>query len=672
MARLEMKKMRICALKKYRQPLLEELQRAGMIQLVDEPLPEEGPFEKADTQEERSEYERSAQSCRQALEVLDQYAPEKTSMLSSLEGRTALAPEEWQKRAAERQKLEEVARRLVSLSKQVSESHSQEGKLAAAAAGLEPWLGLDMALDFKGTKTTTAFIGSFAGEKTREELLEAIGRAAPEAEAVDVNIISRSKEQTCVLVLCLKRQAEAVGDALRGCGFALPGLPGEWEPAKEKERLAAQMEENRKKGEAARAEILELAEHREGLKLLLDDSTLKAEQEKGKALSMASGHVFWMSGYIPGKRAGALQKKLEESYGAITLLEEPEEEENVPVMVENNGFSAPVEGILHSFSLPGKGEIDPTFMMSLFYYFFFGMMLSDAGYGLVMTLACGICLAKYKNMEPGMRKTLKMFMFSGISTIFWGAMYGSWFGDAPKVIASTFFGSDFAVKPIWMDPISQPMTALMVCMLFGIIHLFAGLGCKVYQCAKNGDYVGIVTDALVWYMLVGGLILFGLANETFVKMIQVSFILPGWVGAFGKWAAILGALGVVVAGGRGFKNPLLKLVNGLYALYGSTSWLGDILSYSRLLGLGLATGVIGQVVNMMGAMAGPGPVGAVVFIIVFVVGHTLNIAINLLGAYVHTNRLEYVEFFGKFFEGGGEPFTPFAVETKYYKMSEVK
>ena len=672
MARLQMQKISVCALKRDRQALIEELQRKGAVQLVDQEPPQEGAFSKTSTLEQRSGYERTMQVCRQALEVLDKYDPVKTSPLSALEGRQALSPEEWKKRTRERTGLEESARQINALAKQASETNTQIGRLQAQVQGLEPWMELDLPLNFQGTQKTAAFIGVFSGEREESELRGALAKSAPDLEALDLWILSHTKEQTCVCVLCLKRDAQKAEDALRANGFSLPGLPGDKPPAQEKEDLLEKIRQCQQKAEKIEEELRQLGGQRNGLMLLMDDSALRAEQEKATELSMASRHVFWLSGYLPRKREAEIRSLLEQKYGAVVQFEEPGPEENVPVAVENGPFSAPVEGVLNSFSLPGKGEIDPTFMMSLFYYFFFGMMLSDAGYGLVMVLTCGFCLLKYKNMEPGWKKSLKMFLYSGISATFWGAMYGSWFGDAPKVIASTFFGSDFTIRPIWMDPLAQPMTLLMICMLFGIIHLFAGLGCKVYQSLRQKDYLSVVSDALVWYLLVGGLILFGLANQTFVDMLQLNFLLPAAVGTLGKWMAILGALGVVICGGLGYKNPLLRLVNGLYALYGSTSWLGDILSYSRLLGLGLATGVIAQVVNMMGSMMGGGVLGAIVFLIVFLFGHTLNIAINLLGAYVHTNRLEYVEFFGKFFEGGGEPFVPLDVHTKYYKISEVK
>ena len=216
------------------------------------------------------------------------------------------------------------------------------------------------------------------------------------------------------------------------------------------------------------------------------------------------------------------------------------------------------------------------------------------------------------------------------------------------------------------------MQMLMFCLLIGLIHLFAGLACKAYLLIRQKDGMALLADVVSWYLLVGGLILFALASPAFIKVVQLGFVLPAAVGAAGKWLAIAGALLVLLFAGREAKNPLMRLVKGLYALYGSTSWLGDLLSYSRLLALGLATGVIGQVVNQMASMGGDTPLGIVLFIVVFLVGHALNIAINLLGAYVHTNRLQFVEFFGKFYEGGGQPFEPLAAHTKYYQISEVK
>lgn len=301
----------------------------------------------------------------------------------------------------------------------------------------------------------------------------------------------------------------------------------------------------------------------------------------------------------------------------------------------------------------------------------FGLMLSDAAYGLIMIIGCTYCLKKIKNLEPGFRKMLKMFLYCGISTTFWGFMFGSFFGDAVNVIATTFFGRpDIRLAPIWFEPVSLPMKMLVFAFALGILHLFTGLGIKLYSCVKGGSVTDALYDAGFWYMLVGGAILYLLTMPMFTDMLGLSFVVPAAVGNVCAVLAVIGAVGIILTSGRESKNWFKRILKGLYGVYGVTSYLSDILSYSRLLALGLATSVISTVFNKMGSMLGGNIFGAIVFILVFLIGHSLNLAINALGAYVHTNRLQFVEFFGKFYEGGGRKFEPFAIHTKYYKVKE--
>ena len=332
----------------------------------------------------------------------------------------------------------------------------------------------------------------------------------------------------------------------------------------------------------------------------------------------------------------------------------------------------PTESVLSSFGMPHKGEIDPTSIMAFCYYFLFGLMLSDAAYGLIMTIGCFILLRKYKNMEAGMKSMLTMFLYCGISTTFWGIMFGSYFGDAPTVIAKTFFNKDFTVPAVWMTPLDNPMRMLIFCFLFGIIHLFLGLGLKGYSLLKDRKYMDCFCDVVLWFMLLVGLLLMLLPSDLFHSIAQMEFNFPPAVKLLAKILTIAGAAGIIVFSKRETKNFGVRLALGAYELYGATGWLSDVLSYSRLLALGLATGVIASVINQMGSMMGGGVVGAIVFILVFILGHTLNLAINVLGAYVHTNRLQFVEFFGKFYEGGGSAFKPFSTPTKYIKITEDK
>ena len=197
--------------------------------------------------------------------------------------------------------------------------------------------------------------------------------------------------------------------------------------------------------------------------------------------------------------------------------------------------------------------------------------------------------------------------------------------------------------------------------------MFTGLGMKMYTLIRDKKYKEAIYDVVFWYLLVGGAIVFLLSTEKFASMTGLSFILPAAVGRGAAIAAGIGAVGIVLTAGRSSSNPFKRLAKGLYELYNVTGYLSDILSYSRLLALGLATGVIANVFNKMGSMMGGGVLGAVLFTVIFVIGHTMNIGINLLGAYVHTNRLQFVEFFGKFYEGGGRKFSPFRAETRYFE-----
>ncbi|MCD8250346.1 MAG: V-type ATP synthase subunit I, partial [Lachnospiraceae bacterium] len=257
-----------------------------------------------------------------------------------------------------------------------------------------------------------------------------------------------------------------------------------------------------------------------------------------------------------------------------------------------------------------------------------------------------------------------------ISTVVWGALFGGYFGDLINVVSRTFFGHEVSIPALWFVPLEDPMRLLLYVMGIGVVHLFVGHGIMGYMRLREKRYLDFVCDCLLWYIFLLGLLGILLPTELFAGIAGTQFIFPAAVNTAAKWFTIIGLVGLLLMSGRSNKNPVLRVLLGAYDIYNVTSWLSDVLSYSRLLALGLATGVIAQVVNQMGSMAGGGFVGAIVFIIVFLIGHSLNLAINLLGAYVHTSRLQYVEFFGKFYEGGGRPFEPFNFKTKYVDIKE--
>ena len=417
-------------------------------------------------------------------------------------------------------------------------------------------------------------------------------------------------------------------------------------------------------------QIRAFAESREELKLAADYYRMRLEKYELLGSLLQSKKTFLVTGYVPERAAADLARELSEEFTLALELADPAEEDEPPVLLANKTVPASFEGVVAAFGLPGKGEIDPTTIMSACYIFLFGLMLSDAAYGFVVFAACLAALLKFPRMQEGMRKSLRMFMYCGISTMFWGVMFGSYFGDVVDVVSRTFFGRQVTIPALWFVPLNDPMKMLVFSMLFGVIHLFLGLGMKGYMLLRDKKYLDFVCDVVFWYLLLIGLILILLPSGMFESISQMQFNFPPVLNQAAKLMAVVGAAGILLMSGRGRKNWFLRVALGAYDLYGVTSWLSDVLSYSRLLALGLATGVIGSVINSMGAMLGGGIVGAIGFTLVFLIGHSVNIGINLLGAYVHTNRLQYVEFFGKFYEGGGRPFNPFSIHTNYVEFKE--
>lgn len=675
MAVLPMLKVNIYGLKRDRKQILEALQRRGVVDTKDIDLKKEG-IKKLNTSAQENTFSKAIGLFENALSVLETASPENKSAFESLKGKKELSLEDYYTFAAETDVITQEANKTLQLSKKISDLKAELARLESQKKGIEPWLSLDVPMNFKGTKKTAAFIGTFSESITFEEIMSAYAAECEkkglnkETHAIEAEVISSDENQTCVIVFCKKEAKERTEEILRTIGFSAPQSAF----SKTSREVLAETEQKQKEAEESLANSEEslksMAGMRSAFKFMIDYYTMRLEKYEVLSTVNHIGKVFMLSGYVPEKSAADLEAEFTREYAAAVEFENPGEEDNPPVLLKNNGFAEPCEGVLETFSLPGKGEIDPTFVMSIFYYILFGLMLSDCAYGLIMVLVCSIALWKFKNMDEGLRKSLKMYLYCGISTAFWGAMFGSFFGDAVQVISGNYFGKEIVFKPLWFEPIKDPMKMLIFSFSLGIIHLFAGLGMKFYQYVKNKQYLDAIYDVVFWYLLVGGGICLLLSTDMFVSMANLSFKLSPLGAKISAIAAGIGAVGIVLTEGRSSRNPFKRLAKGLYGLYNVTGYLSDILSYSRLLALGLATGVIAQVFNKMGSMLGSGPVGFILFMIVFVVGHTLNIGINLLGAYVHTNRLQFVEFFGKFYEGGGEKYAPFSAKTKYYKIRE--
>lgn len=667
MAVLQMQRINICALKKDRKRILEQIQRLGVIEVSDIMLTD-SIFKKTDVTHGKDVLEKNVEVANNALEILDDYIKEDTSMLSALNGRTEVDASVYDEFYQKYNDIWQIIKKIISLERTIGENKGDMANISLQMESLKPWVNLDIPLNQNGTKATSIFIGSLPNEWSYESIYEALGIYMP----VHVDIISTSREQTCIFVACLREKSEEVLEGLRRIGFAKPVSNGDKPPKEQMRQLHNKLNSLQETMKKNQEEIQSLASYREDIKFFIDFDSMRAEKYQVINHLVQSKNIFVLSGYLPEVNMKKVEKSLSDKFDIAVEFESVDEEEDAPVLLKNNGFATPLESTVEAFSPPGKGEVDPTFIMSLFYYMLFGLMLSDAAYGGTIALACGIILIKKKNLDESMKRTMKMYLYCGLFTIFWGIMFGSYFGDVVDVVSQTFFGKKVTIPPLWFSPVEEPMRMLTFSMLIGLIHIYAGLGMKLYELIKEKLYKDAFYDVISWYILLTSAVLALLSNELFMDILGLNFILPKFIGKLSAVLAILAALLIIMTNGRESRNLFKRFLKGVYALYGISGYLSDVLSYSRLLALGLATGVIGTVINKMGSMAGGGVFGAIVFTLVFLFGHALNLAINALGAYVHTNRLQYVEFFGKFYEGGGRKFNPFSVKTKYYKFKEKK
>ena len=374
------------------------------------------------------------------------------------------------------------------------------------------------------------------GGTTAEKVYEILAEKAPDAESADVHIISQEQSTVYLAVICLTEEAGAVEDALRSEGFARSSQSWKEVPAREKEMLEQKIAECQDNISEIEEKIKALASERERLKIVADYYRVRADKYEVLGTLPQSERTFVISGYIPAAVADNVADCLMKKYDCMADVEELKEDEEPPVILKNNPFSANMEGVVESYGLPVKGEIDPTTIMSFFYVFFFGMMLSDAAYGVIVSIVCGILVLKFPRMSAGMKKSLKLFFYCGLSTIVWGVLFGGYFGNIVDIVTGKFFGTTITPPALWFVPLNEPMKLLLYSLLFGVIHLFTGLAIKGYLCIRDGKIMDFFCDVVLWFMLLIGLILMLLPSELFASIAQMENRISGMAKYSGKGA----------------------------------------------------------------------------------------------------------------------------------------
>ena len=684
MAILNMKRIEILGLQKDRKKIIEFVQRQGCVQLDE--MQEEGQhFTNLPTQQTVTQLERYESTVDSALEVLNRYTSGKGGLLDSFAPREEMSTTEYLEKSKKVDETLGKCKQLNALYKKIQDSKVEIARAETAIDQVRPWETLDIPSSFKGTADTQAFIGTIAEPLDREGVLTKIVEADPEAQG-EVEIVSADKNQTCLVAICHKDNAKTFEQALRTAGFVAVSDATKHPPKVRIERLTKQIEQCNADIAEAEEAIKTYDDSRDDIAFLKDYLTLRTDKYKVLDKVSVDDSVFVISGYIPETKAEGLKNKLESKFDtAVNLSDVDNESDEVPVAVHNNKLGMTMESITNMYAFPSHKDIDPSFIMTTFYYLLFGLMLGDAGYGLVMTFLCLFVKFKYK-LEPRKRATVNYGLGCGLSTTFWGAMQNSWFGDLPKWIANGLKSNeptDFISTHhlYWFDPLQNTTRFLLLCFFIGILHLILANCINLYKMSKQGmAFEGFFEVVPILLILVGIIpVINSYIGGGALAEIPSTQPIDNMINAAAPVLYILliiGAIGVVVGPAivrikqkSSVGKVLGGLGGGLYGLYNAASgYLGDILSYARLLALGLCTGVIASVINQLGATPGGG--NWFLFIIIFIIGHTINLGINLIGAYVHTNRLQYVEFFSKFYEGGGKPFTPLSAQSQSFVFKE--
>lgn len=534
--------------------------------------------------------------------------------------------------------------------KQIAQQKNSSTRSQLQITALEPWSELDLDLSVSQTKNTALMYLTCASDVNLDAFEQELAEKAP---LCYLHKVSSGSEMSCFVLLYHKDAQNDVMNVVKRYNTNRPDFVGLSGTASENiSSLKSQIENCNKEIDRLNEQLKVAASSAKLLKTGYDMISLQIDDQKVRENIFQTESVFALTGWIVENDSEKV-KKLLDKYQCYYTITAPAEGEEPPIKLKNNKFVEPYEMITEMYSLPTPDGIDPTPMLTPFFILFFGMMLADGGYGILITLLCFVGLKVLKPDEGFLKSAMKIGVACGLSTMFWGAMYGGWFGNLISQIAESWFGKTVKIPQV-LDPLNNPMSVMILSFVLGAVHLFTGMGIKIYMLAKRGHLLDGLMDIGLWYVLLIGL-----------PMLVIPATAP-----VGKVLAIGGVLGLILTQGRHEKNIFMKLIKGVMSLYDITSYLSDILSYARILALGLAGGVIANVVNIMGTMPGLNIIGIIAFVLIFAGGHIFNLAISGLGAYVHTSRLQYVEFFGKFYEAGGKPFKPFKANTKYTLISD--
>ncbi|UCD72161.1 MAG: V-type ATP synthase subunit I [Syntrophobacterales bacterium] len=658
MAISPMKKVTILAHQEIQEDLIRRLQEMEMLQIssfkLDPEAVEDSTLSKnGEVTDERLEARHS--DIQSAINYLSKFKENRGLISGILPSKIILSPEQYQQ-IVDNFEEAPVIQQIRGLEREKSDVLSEISRVESLMDQLRPWINLDAPLeDLSPTDHTTILLGLLPS-KILPELRK---KALSLTEAFEVETVHEGKEGTYLVVTFHSAFQEPLLDLLKNLGFEeikfhdLKGTPRElyqWYLSRIRELRQMIQTIDEKSGE--------LIHHRQNLQILYDHLTDQLQQKRAESFFGQTAETFIIEGWIPSTKLAKFRDRLNEEFKELALFEvEPKDGETPPIYLENPKSIRPFEVITELYGMPNSREFDPSPFLAPFFFIFFGLCLTDAAYGIILTIAFLFFLRKYR-VTLGRIKLMWVLLFGGISAIFMGAITGGWFGDLVDYLPSSlYFLKEGRDALMLFNPMDQVMIFIFIALILGFIQVCFGLVIRIVRNIRDRDWVEALCSPLAWLILINSIVLILLGHRD---------ILPPFLKTIGMAMVGLSGLTILLFTDRTTPNRIIRVAWGIYELYGITSYLGDVLSYLRLFALGLATAIIAMVVNLLGNMVlGLPYVGWAIFIPIFIIGHLFNIAINGLGAFVHTLRLQYVEFFPKFFQGGGRPFRPFKKNPKY-------
>lgn len=571
-----------------------------------------------------------------SLDKIESYTPYKKPMLAPI---TRISFNELESIVEKEDALNTIMDTFNNINSKILSLRAEEIRLNALCEQLLPYLSLPVPFNLiNNTSSSIVLCGLINNQKIDEfnEKINSISYIASE--------IYSGKKESVVIIICHMDYQSELNSLLSSVDFTRCNFKYDSTAADKISELKVKQLEIGRQTIDLTYELLSYESNIEDLKRLYGYYDLELKKLIAQDKCQATSKTFLLEAWIPFNKKHIIEKTLENTASIIAMeISEPSENDIVPTLTNNNSIVAPYEAVTNMYSAPNAREVDPNPFVAIFFFIFFGIMLSDAGYGLILA-ALSLIILRATKPRRGESKMVFVLLMGGISTIFWGIMFGGWFG--------------ITYKPLLFNPLDEPLPMLGLALGMGVVQIMFGMGIQAYSWIKAGKWVDAVLEVFTWYLVFIGIGVYAVGN----MVLKISF-----VGNIGVAMLAIGVLGLLIAGGRG-KRGVKIVLGGFGKIYGIVNFISDILSYSRLFGLGLATGVVGMVINQLAGVIIdmlPYYLGYLFAIPVLAVGHMFNLAINVLGAYVHNCRLQYIEFFSKFYMGAGHQFTPLGSMVKY-------